>query len=83
MIVGSVVLLVVAIAVFSVAGCASPGATFEERSEAVRSQVGAMQDLGVKGRLVFIWGTSHAGGQAFNITGSSGFCEITLDPLDE
>ena len=36
--------------------------------------------LGVKARITAIWGTGHAGGFAYNFTGSNGFIEITVDP---
>ena len=35
---------------------------------------------GLRGRLVIIYGNGHVLGQSFNLSGSSGFLEVELDP---
>lgn len=39
-----------------------------------------LRAAGFSGRAVIVWGTGHLGGQAFNLTGSSGFVEVTVEP---
>lgn len=40
----------------------------------------ALKDAGFKGKAVFIFGNAHFLGQSFNLTGSSGYCEVIIDP---
>lgn len=40
----------------------------------------ALRDAGFEGRLTVIYGNGHLAGQSFNLTGSSGFLEVTIDP---
>lgn len=39
-----------------------------------------LEAAGFKGRAVIIYGTGHVAGQAFNLSGSSGFIEVELNP---
>jgi hypothetical protein len=61
-------------------GCMNPDAPIGERVQEVEAQVQAMRELGLSGRVVLIWGTGHAGGVSYNLSGSNGFAEITVDP---
>lgn len=75
-------ILIIAIVGFA-SGCTSRATTVAERTEELTGYVAAMEDAGLKGRAVVIWGTSHAGGQAFNISGSSGFVEVSFGNDEE
>ena len=61
-------------------GCASRATTVQERAVELQSWVETVKGLGVEGEIVGIWGTGHAGGVAFNITGSNGFWRIKVEP---
>lgn len=61
-------------------GCLAPNTSVTDRAEELRAWTAAMQDAGVEGRAVVIWGTGHVAGQAFNISGSSGYVEVTVEP---
>jgi len=67
---------------FGVTGCesSSRATTVQERAEELQAGVEAFQALNLDGRVVIIWGTGHVGGQAFNLTGSSGFAEVIMKP---
>jgi len=66
-------------------GCdsSSRATTVQERAEELDAGIKAFQALNLDGRVVIIWGTGHVAGQAFNLTGSSGFAEVIMKPLDE
>ncbi len=72
------------------AGCATPEA-HDARSAARTANprddpllfARQARALGLKGRLILIMGTSHVAGQAFNLSGLSGFAEIEIDPSAE
>lgn len=67
--------IIIAILGFA-SGCSSQATTVEARAEEVTGYVAAMEAAGLKGRAVLIWGGGHVAGQAFNLSGSSGFVEI-------
>lgn len=75
--------LIVIAAVLAVAGCTGRNVPRQDRVEEVKAGVKALQELGVSGKFVLIWGNGHVAGQAFNITGSSGFAEIVLPPSEK
>ena len=64
-------------------GCAGKAATVQERTEELQAQIDAFRALKLDGRVVVIWGSGHVAGQAFNLTGSSGFAEVILKPEPE
>jgi len=70
--------LIALAAVLALSGCVSRNVPIEDRIDEVEASVKALQELGVSGRLIFIWGTGHIAGQAFNVSGSSGFGEIIV-----
>ncbi len=39
-----------------------------------------LRAAGFAGRAVIVFGTGHVAGQAFNLTGASGFIEVQIDP---
>lgn len=41
-----------------------------------------LEAAGFKGRAVIVFGTGHVAGQAFNLSGSSGFIEFSIEPKD-
>ena len=57
-------------------GCTSQATTVTERTEELTGYVAAMEEAGLKGRAVVIWGGGHVAGQAYNFSGSSGYIEI-------
>lgn len=44
------------------------------------TRVDALREAGFEGRAVVVFGTGHVAGQAFNLSGSSGFIEVTIKP---
>jgi len=58
------------------AGCVSQDALDKDPMVVVRQA----REAGLKGRLIIVYGGGHIMGQAFNLSGSSGFLEIEIDP---
>lgn len=71
-ILGALALIILAFAL----GCTSRATTVEEHATELTSYVEMMRAAGFKGRGVLIWGSGHVAGQAFNLSGSSGFVEV-------
>lgn len=71
--------LIAVAAILALSGCVGRKVPIEDRIDEVEAGVKALQDLGVSGRFTLIWGTGHVAGQAFNLSGSSGFVDVTLD----
>ena len=57
-------------------GGSSRAPTVEQRATELVSYAAAMRAAGFKGRGTLIWGSGHVAGQAFNMSGSSGFVEV-------
>lgn len=68
--------LLVLVSLSCVTGCASQE-RIDQDPLIVAQQ---MQAMGLKGRAIIMFGTGHIGGAAFNLTGSSGFVEIEIEP---
>jgi hypothetical protein len=72
----STVLILIALFGLTLAGCVSQSVRDADPLVTAKQ----MQAMGLHGRVVIVFGGSHAGGLSWNITGSSGFAEVTLDP---
>lgn len=57
-------------------GCASQ----EARDRDPMLLVKQAQELGVEAEAILMFGSGHAGGFAYNLTGSSGFIRIKVNP---
>lgn len=57
-------------------GCAAPDAPDRDPLRLARQ----LEAAGFSGRAVLVFGGGHVGGLSYNVTGASGFIEITLCP---
>lgn len=47
-----------------------------------RADAKFLKEAGFRGEATIIYGSGHVGGQAFNLTGSSGVLKFVFDPRD-
>ncbi|MEW6439242.1 MAG: hypothetical protein AB1508_18990 [Pseudomonadota bacterium] len=62
---------------YLLAGCASQGRS-DKDPLIVAEQLRA---AGFKGRIIIMFGGGHIGGVSYNVTGSSGLIEATIEPI--
>lgn len=75
-----IVLALFILALLAWAGCSNRNAPIDERTRELDAWVDSMRELGVGGRLIFIWGSGHIAGASYNLSGSNGFAEVWLNP---
>lgn len=57
------------------AGCTAPA---PQRDPLLLAR--ELEAAGFRGRAVIVFGGGHVGGVSYNVTGASGFIEVTLEP---